>query len=245
MTLLNWFPPRKIPSLSRRRSCLRGASAFSLVELLVVVGIISILLVMGAGPALNSISGAGSVNRAITDVSGSLEFARAHAMANNTYVRVAIATLGSSATSPGPRTVLITIASADGTLETASATDMQNPERWPMLGRPQVLDNILVFDSIDGSTPDTSSDRLPSESVIPSFSRNVGGGSSPDFQYFIQFSPNGEAGIGHAYPERHVKLAFDQPNPGDIGSPRDQNPFILRLSGINGTVTLLRKGEGI
>ena len=62
-------------------------SAFSLIELLVVMGIIAILSSL-AIPAFNAIRGGGSLTKAANDVSGILEQARAYAMAQNTYVWV-------------------------------------------------------------------------------------------------------------------------------------------------------------
>lgn len=65
----------------------RPRRAFTLVELLVVVGVISLLLV-AAIPAFNSINRGRSVTRAVIDVASVLELARAEAMATRSYVYV-------------------------------------------------------------------------------------------------------------------------------------------------------------
>src|SRR3712207_264474 len=62
-------------------------SSFTLVELLVVVGIVGLLVAVSV-PAFNSIVQGGKSTRAIYDVAGFLEAARAEAMARRTYVFV-------------------------------------------------------------------------------------------------------------------------------------------------------------
>ena len=57
---------------------------FTLVELMIVTGIIAILMVWVA-PAFTNLKGAGDVTSAADTIKGVLEQARIHAMANNTY----------------------------------------------------------------------------------------------------------------------------------------------------------------
>jgi len=220
----------------------RGCSttrAFTLVELLVVTAIIGMTMAF-VGPTIRSLSGAGNVNKAIGDVSGCLQSARAYAMATHTYVRVAVGKEAANAGSLNLASVFIAILSADGTLGAGTAADMSDSSKWPMLGKPLVLDNLLVDNNIVGTSTDTSKDVLPSSSDIPTFSRTVAGRSVSFNGGFIQFSPSGEARVILAQPARYIKIAMDKSS-GALG----QNPFILRLSGINGAVMVLRKGEGI
>jgi len=191
-----------------------------------------------SGPAIQALSGAGSVNKAIGDLSGILQSARACAMATHTYVRVAVGKVDSNPGTANPATVFLTMLSADGTLD--AGTDMANTSKWPALGKPLVLDNLLVDDAIAGTSPNTSGDVLPSSSKISTFIRAVGGQNVSFKAGFIQFSPNGEARVSLTEPARYIKIAMDKP-----GVQSGRNPFILRLSGINGTVKVLRKGEGI
>jgi prepilin-type N-terminal cleavage/methylation domain-containing protein len=65
----------------------RPRHAFTLVEMLVVIGVISILLI-AVVPAFNSINAARGVTRAMNQVSSALELARAEAMATRSYVYV-------------------------------------------------------------------------------------------------------------------------------------------------------------
>src|SRR5262245_32294784 len=92
------------PSISRRRctqpqwgasiisqastiSTQRCRAAFTLVELLIVVGIIGLLLVL-LGPAFTTIKGGRDVTSAAYTIKGVLDTARTYAKANNTYTWV-------------------------------------------------------------------------------------------------------------------------------------------------------------
>src|SRR5437773_9174206 len=61
--------------------------AFTLIEMLVVMGIIAILMVLLA-PAFTSLKSAGDVTSAAYTVKGVLDTARTYAMANSTYTWV-------------------------------------------------------------------------------------------------------------------------------------------------------------
>jgi len=66
-------------------------SAFSLIELLIVIAIIAMLSAL-ALPAFNSIRNAGGLTKTANDIAGILEQARAYAMAQNTYVWIGFQT---------------------------------------------------------------------------------------------------------------------------------------------------------
>ena len=91
--------------------------AFSLIELLVVIGLMGLLMSL-AMPAFSSMQGAGNLTKAASDIQGVMEQARSYAMANNTYVYVGIEEVdGMNPTSaPGVgRVVIAVVASKDGT----------------------------------------------------------------------------------------------------------------------------------
>jgi prepilin-type N-terminal cleavage/methylation domain-containing protein len=105
----------------RSRQQRERASAFTLLELLIVVGIIAILLVLLA-PAFTNIKSAGDVTSAAYTIKGVLDTARTYAKGNNTYVWVgffeedgSIPSASPTATPGNGRVVISTVASKDGT----------------------------------------------------------------------------------------------------------------------------------
>src|SRR5213596_2668244 len=95
--------------------------AFTLLEMLVVMGIIAILMVLVA-PAFTNLKSAGDVTNAVYGIQGLLDNARTYAKANNTYVFVGFAEADSSVDSSiSPqvagygRVALAVVASKDGT----------------------------------------------------------------------------------------------------------------------------------
>src|SRR6185437_4717600 len=70
-------------------------SGFTLLELLIVIGIIALLLVLIA-PAFTNLKSAGDVTSAVYGIEGLLENARTYAKANHTYVFVGFAEVDSS-----------------------------------------------------------------------------------------------------------------------------------------------------
>jgi len=218
--------------------------AFSLIEVLVVIGVVAVLSVASI-PAIGSLKNAGSTNSAIARMSGTLELARAAAMANNTYVRVAIGDAPNLNGYGIPGTVVMTLASANGTLGPDS--EMTDSSKWTALDRPLIIPGVRQNDDLDATSPSTNEDVTPAGGniadgeFIEAFVRNVPGtsGNSVEFTSFVQFSPSGESRVAKNRPARYIKLAFDNlTNPG-------HGAFILRLSGANGSVSILRLGEGI
>src|SRR5438270_5256562 len=121
--------------------CGRRRSGFTLLELLIVVGIIGLLLVLIA-PAFTTIKGAGDVTSAAYTIKGVLDTARTYANANNTYVWVGFYEENVSQPSPYSatpkigRVVMSAVASNDGTIiYTSSAPGTIDPTRLIQLGK--------------------------------------------------------------------------------------------------------------
>jgi prepilin-type N-terminal cleavage/methylation domain-containing protein len=109
---------RRVPRSLQREH----ASAFTLLELLIVIGIIAILLVLIA-PAFTTLKGAGDVTSAAYTIKGALDTARTYAKANNTYTWVGFYEEDTTATTPTNnmpaypgkgRILLAIVASKDG-----------------------------------------------------------------------------------------------------------------------------------
>jgi prepilin-type N-terminal cleavage/methylation domain-containing protein len=95
--------------------------AFTLIELLVVMAVI-IILTSFLVPAFNSIKGGDDLTKVVYDIAGTLEQARAYAIANHTYVWVGIGEFDASRdASASPqvsgtgRVAIVLVASKDGT----------------------------------------------------------------------------------------------------------------------------------
>ncbi len=143
------FSRRVLRSLQRER-----ASAFTLLELLIVIGIIALLLVLLA-PAFTTIKSAGDVTNAAYTIKGVLDTARTYAKANNTYSWVGFyEENGSNLTSPNldvpavGRIIMSIVASKDGSNlgadPSSSATGTENwidPTQLTQVGKLVKIDN--------------------------------------------------------------------------------------------------------
>jgi prepilin-type N-terminal cleavage/methylation domain-containing protein len=213
VTTLPWAP-----KLRRRRQRVNG---FTLLELLIVVGIIGLLLVLIA-PAFTTIkSGTDSTSAAYT-IKGALDTARTYAKANNTYTWVGFFEEDASQAStnpatPGPGRIVVSIvASKDGsqvyTSVSSPAADMDSTgTRLLQVGKLIKLDNMHLRTFANGLG---TGETFPTRPAIPGGSPNnakIGDTSPPDsLRYFhypptvaedqrqyrfvkmIQFSPRGE-----------------------------------------------------
>src|SRR5690348_16959799 len=94
-----------------RRSC-----CFTLLELLIVMGIVGLLFALIA-PAFTTIKGGGDVTNAAYTIKGALDTARTYAKANNTYAWVGFfeEDFSNPATAGTGRIVMSIVASKDGT----------------------------------------------------------------------------------------------------------------------------------
>ena len=81
---------RELSLRAQRSPALSAAAGFTLLELLIVVGIIGLLMVLIA-PAFTTIKGGTDVTSAAYTIKGVLDTARTYAKANNTYTWVGFA----------------------------------------------------------------------------------------------------------------------------------------------------------
>jgi len=111
---------------------------FTLLELLIVIGLIAILLVL-VGPAFTTMKSGSDVTSAIYEVQGVLENARAYAKTNHSYVFVGFAEVDSSidasvspqistGDTPYGRVAVAVVASKDGTSQYQYATTDQGTD---------------------------------------------------------------------------------------------------------------------
>jgi prepilin-type N-terminal cleavage/methylation domain-containing protein len=102
-------------TLGKVRECISG---FTLLELLVVMAIIAVVALF-VTPAVNGIKESTRLTRAVNDVAGILELARAEAMATRSYTYIGFATATNSDGNPELR--IGAVISIDGSSNTAAA----------------------------------------------------------------------------------------------------------------------------
>jgi prepilin-type N-terminal cleavage/methylation domain-containing protein len=203
-----------------RRSCcggwIRGGGSpisdhtiragFTLLELLLVVGIIGLLLVLIA-PAFTYIKGGTDVTSAAYTIKGVLDTARTYAKANNTYVWVgffeedgSISSASPTATPGNGRVVVSTVASKDGTevydLSTPGSADMDpSGTRLTQVGKLVKLDNMHLRTFANGTgAGDTFSGRPSPSPSGSSDNAKIGDTSPPDSLRYFHYPPNGPEG---------------------------------------------------
>jgi len=118
---------RVLQSLQRERT-----SAFTLLELLIVVGIIALLLVLLA-PAFTTIKSGADVTNAAYTIKGVLDTARTYAKANNTYTWVGFfeEDISNPPNAGAGRLVMSIVASKDGTnLGADPSSSATGTENW-------------------------------------------------------------------------------------------------------------------
>jgi prepilin-type N-terminal cleavage/methylation domain-containing protein len=217
----DWFSPTSDlrPSATVARGC--RSSGFTLLELLIVVGIIGLLLVLIA-PAFTTIKGGNDVTSAAYTIKGVLDTARTYAKANNTYTWVGFYEEDASQPSTTPassgfgRLVMSIVASKDGTMiyDPTNLGQQNLTTGLSPVGKPVKIDNVHLWTHTDapsgtGSTFDTRpnvasvyciGDVSPVSSTTP-FQYPVGN-PAPSAQYsfvkVVQFSPRGDARINNS-----------------------------------------------
>ena len=239
--------------------------AFTLVELIVVIALISTLMVLVA-PAFTGIKSAGDVTSAAYTIKDALEQARTHAMAYETYVWIGFyeEPAGQPSTNPATpgtgRIVISTIASADGTTvynpRSLAAID---PTRVTQLNKLVKVEGTHLATFPDGSgTGDTFDSRPaaiyetakigdttpPNPSLTP-FQYPVGN-PAPAAQYTfvkaVEFSPRGEARINNRnYTLKTVAEIGLQPTHGTAVDVNSRNIIAIQFGALGGDLKIYRR----
>lgn len=166
-------------------------SAFSLIELLAVMAIISLMMAVSV-PAFNVLKSTGDTSTAAYDIAGTLEQARAYAMANNTFVYVGFAERSQmDASKAGEGQIVM---SAMGSKSGSRNFDSQN---LVALTRMRKMPNVRLEENIPNSGGLTRP-VVQSACQVASDAFNAQGrfeASGVTFSKIIQFDPRGMASV--------------------------------------------------
>ncbi len=206
------YPASKLrarPALLHPR---RRRDAFTLVEMLVVIGVILILMSILA-PAFNGLKRAGDITSAAYTIKGALEQARATAIANSTYAWVGFYEEDGSKDTTAPptpgngRLVISIVSSRDGTSIYGSSAGPIDPTRLTQVGKLIKIDGVhLPLFAVGSGEGDTFETR-----------------PIPDFNSFTQYNSSRFGELNAAAPNtapRSSSTTFTQyPFQYPVGSP--------------------------
>ena len=242
--------------------------AFTLLELLIVVGIIGLLLVLIA-PAFTYIKGGTDVTSAAYTIKGVLDTARTYAKANNTYTWVGFKEVDASRdASASPqvngqgRVAIAIVASKDGTrgyditnpsLPSSAWTNYNNGANLGAVGKLQVLENVHLAGALtmagNMARPSVASDNYrignAPASVTP-FDWPLGSALDTgqySFKKVINFDPQGVARIQYSTNadtiSPYTEVGLQQTH-GTTVDANSPNVVAIQLTGVGGNVTVYR-----
>ncbi|MES2307549.1 MAG: type II secretion system protein [Verrucomicrobiota bacterium] len=199
--------------------------AFSLVEILVVLAIMSIL--MGIGVKTMTGQGSQEFSKGLSEVSGTLELSQTQALSNRSTIRVLIGV------DENDLVILPLSFSQGGTPSDDESNDMENSKSWVPISKPVIVKNIKLNDEI---VPPSDEILLLSDSKTKSVTRKVSG-KEVVFENMIQFSPSGEATLDNTGKAiRGIQWGMET-----LGAKPKK--AVIRVSGLTGRVQVLREED--
>lgn len=221
------------------------SGAFSLVELLSALGIMALLIGLSA-PMASHFKGAGDVTKSAYDVAGLLDRARAHAMAQSTYVWVGF--YGEDAQAAGQagigRIVISAVASKDGT-QPAEMTSQQ----LVALGKPLIVEGASLQSRTPAGTgelnerPEVGGNSClatAADATLP-FQFPLQGSAKYTFRKVLQIDPRGEVtlGVPRANSDRWIEIGLE-PARGNTRLSSDPNFTAIQISVLTGQTKVYR-----
>lgn len=224
--------------MSTTLSSRHETTAFSLLELLAVMAVIAIMMTTMI-PALSGLKSAGEVTKSAYDIAGTLEQARAYAMANNTYVYVGLVERdGRDPSKAGTGQVLmLTMASQSGMRD--FGTDNANLRPLTRLSR---MENMHLADALPNSGGLSrplveANNRVANEAFV---AQGTFTNAGVPFTKIIQFNPRGMATVQTDSPAaaQWIEIGLTASH-GDIVA-NSPNCAALVLDGVTGCTKIYR-----
>lgn len=205
----------------KKISCSRRFhQAFSLVELLLVVGVIAILLGLGAPALVGIIQGQG-MKRAVNEVSQLVDVARLEAMSMSTWVWLGF---DQREVDGRQELVAVIVASKDGTRSLA-------PGNLKAITRPIRIPDVKVLDSLTSWGATGSGTTVPLSGSSFAFSETVGGDSRDFSGTVLAFNSRGEAALDDSATPSWIEIGLREMR-GDVEVP--ERTASIRVSGFSG-----------
>jgi prepilin-type N-terminal cleavage/methylation domain-containing protein len=231
----------------RTRAYSRIRAGFSLIELLVVIAVIAIMTAL-AVPAFNSVRGAGSLAKAASDISGTLQQARSYAMSQNTYVYVGLQevdALQPTASDGIGRVVIAAVASKSGTRPSNVASDSIAISKAQLLDGTHITNASALGAAGGMAERETNYSSLGDSTAASQFQFGwpLGGTAKYSFKKVIEFDPQGVARLqtaagGSSQVERGFEIALF-PARGNSAAT-NANQAAIQINGITGAVRIFR-----
>ena len=246
----------RLPTAAERGT--KSVRGFTLLELLIVVGIIGLLLVLMA-PAFTTIKGGTDVTSAAYTIKGVLDTARTYAKANNTYTWVGFSgSIGSNVTG---NVALVVVASKDGTDLGTSVNQVGNrvdiTARLTPVGKVMRLDNAHIGDTgMPQPLPSPAPEFETRASVDDSYRIGASGAQHDSDYYFIEqetqfdrwirFSPRGEPVVkgGSTQITQYAEVGLLPTHGTTLAAtinPASGNLAAIQISGFGGNVRIYRR----
>ncbi len=223
-------------------------SGFTLVELLLVIGIMGLMLALSI-PALSSLKGGSDLSKSASDIQGILENARTRAMLQNTYVYVGFFESDgvlSQNTRPAPagtgRVWVGVVATKDGLSSNVTSTNLIP------IGKIHYFDNLHLTNSAPSFTPSNALTQSPiylSNSVSPLSSIGWPVDTQKTVTVFsggaLCFNPSGTVNVTTNWVElpQLIQLAL-VPAKGNALLSSSRNAAVLQIDGVTGAVRIYR-----
>jgi prepilin-type N-terminal cleavage/methylation domain-containing protein len=196
-------------------------SAFSLIELLIVIAIIAVLSAL-ALPAFNSIRNAGGLTKTANDIAGILEQARAYAMAQNTYVWVGFR-------KDGADTLVVGVGASKTGSSTPATDDVVQ------LGKITRFENIQLTNNLpanSGARPAANVQLMDATDFV------LNSGTNSFSSQVIRWDSRGEARINATQLSRLIEIGLLGSAGGIIRNA--SNNAAVQIGGLSGAVIVYR-----